>query len=178
LVAHPAEDRYHQEIIPLGGGIAIFATISIIILAAMAMIKFLAAPGHLEWLGEKITIHTPGFLSRINQLLIILFVIFVLFALGLWDDKKPLGPIFKLVVQFVVAMIAAFFADIRVELFIESKLVTSLLSAIWIVLIINVFNFLDNMDGASAGIATIISRLRKSLWGTPAHSSSVFSLRC
>jgi UDP-GlcNAc:undecaprenyl-phosphate GlcNAc-1-phosphate transferase len=171
LVAHPAEDRYHQEIIPLGGGIAIFATISIIILAAMAVIKFLAAPGHLEWLGEKITIHTPGFLSRINQLLIILFVIFVLFALGLWDDKKPLGPIFKLVVQFVVAMIAAFFADIRVELFIESKLVTSLLSAIWIVLIINVFNFLDNMDGASAGIATIASCI---LFVAAALSGQVF----
>ena len=171
MVAHPAEDRYHQEIIPLGGGIAIFATISIIILAAMAVIKFLAAPGHLEWLGEKITIHTPGFLSRINQLLIILFVIFVLFALGLWDDKKPLGPIFKLVVQFVVAMIAAFFADIRVELFIESKLVTSLLSAIWIVLIINVFNFLDNMDGASAGIATIASCI---LFVAAALSGQVF----
>ncbi|MGD2095341.1 MAG: MraY family glycosyltransferase [Phycisphaerales bacterium] len=137
----------------------------------MAVVKFLAAPRHLEWLGNNITIHIPGFLSRINQLLIILFVIFVLFVLGLWDDKKPLGPIFKLVVQFAVAMIAAFFADIRVELFIESKLVTSLLSAIWIVLIINVFNFLDNMDGASAGIATIASCI---LFVAAALSGQVF----
>jgi UDP-GlcNAc:undecaprenyl-phosphate GlcNAc-1-phosphate transferase len=82
-----------------------------------------------------------------------------LFALGLWDDKKHLSPFFKLTVQFAVAIIAAFFADIRVELFIESKVVTSLLSAVWIVLIINAFNFLDNMDGASAGIAVIASSI-------------------
>ncbi len=86
-----------------------------------------------------------------------MLVVFFLFALGLWDDKKHLSPSFKLAVQFAVAIIAAFFADIRFELFIESKIVTSLLSAVWIVLIINAFNFLDNMDGASAGIAVIIS---------------------
>lgn len=82
-----------------------------------------------------------------------------MFILGLWDDKKPLGALFKLIVEFVVAIIAAFFADVRVELFLESKLITSLLSAIWIVLIINVFNFLDNMDGASSGIAIITSSI-------------------
>jgi UDP-GlcNAc:undecaprenyl-phosphate GlcNAc-1-phosphate transferase len=155
LVAHPSKDRYHRAVIPLGGGIAIFSTISIIILAAMAVVKFLAAPGHLNWLGSSVTIHTEGFISKTGQLAIILLVVLVLFALGLWDDKKHLSPFFKLAVQFAVAVIAAFFADIRVEFFIESKIVTSLLSAVWIVLIINVFNFLDNMDGASAGIAVI-----------------------
>lgn len=157
LVAQPIQDRYHRTIIPLGGGIAIFGTISITILAAIATVKFLVAPGHLDWLGSSVTIHTEGFLSKISQLVIILIVVFFLFILGLWDDKKHLGPFFKLAVQFAVAIIAAFFADIRFELFIESKIFTSLLSAIWIVLIINVFNFLDNMDGASAGIAIIIS---------------------
>ena len=80
-----------------------------------------------------------------------------LFGLGLADDKKRLGPFLKLAFQFMVALIAARFADIRVELFIENKIITSVLSALWIVLIINVFNFLDNMDGASAGIAVITS---------------------
>ncbi|MCP4610827.1 MAG: undecaprenyl/decaprenyl-phosphate alpha-N-acetylglucosaminyl 1-phosphate transferase [Planctomycetes bacterium] len=157
LVAHPAQDRYHRTVIPLGGGIAIFGTISIIILAGIAIVKYLVAPGHLDWLGSSITIHTDGFLSKIEQLVIILLVVLLLFALGIWDDKKHLSPFFKLGVQFAAAIIAAFFADIRIELFIESKIVTSLLSAFWIVLIINAFNFLDNMDGASAGIAVIIS---------------------
>ncbi|MHC5121215.1 MAG: MraY family glycosyltransferase, partial [Planctomycetota bacterium] len=48
-------------------------------------------------------------------------------------------------------------ADIRVEMFIENKLITTILSVFWIVLMINAFNFLDNMDGASAGIALIAS---------------------
>ena len=157
LIAQPTQDRYHRTVIPLGGGIAIFSTISIIILAAIATGKFLAVPGHLDWLGSSVTIHTEGFLSKISQLMIILVVVFFLFALGLWDDKKHLSPFFKLAVQSAVAIIAAYFADIRFELFIESKIVTSLLSAVWIVLIINAFNFLDNMDGASAGIAVIIS---------------------
>lgn len=157
MVAQPVQDRYHRTVIPLGGGIAIFSTISILILGGIAIVKFLIAPGHLDWLGSSITIHTDGFLSKIGQLVIILLVVFILFALGLWDDKKHLSPFFKLAVQFAAAIIAAYFADIRVELFIESKTVTSLLSALWIVLIINAFNFLDNMDGASGGIAVIIS---------------------
>ncbi len=157
LVAYPVQDRYHRTVIPLGGGIAIFGTISIIILAGIATVKYLVAGGYLDWLGSSITIHTDGFLSKIGQLVIILLVVLLLFALGLWDDKKHLSPFFKLAVQFAAAIIAAFCADIRVELFIESKIITSLLSAVWIVLIINAFNFLDNMDGASAGIAVIIS---------------------
>lgn len=157
FVAEPAADRYHQKAVPLGGGIAIFATLSITILAAILVVKYLIAPGRITWLAEPVTIHTAGFLDKIGQLVIVLLCALVLFLLGLADDKKHLSPFFKLVVQFAVALIAAGFAEIRVELFIESKIVTTLLSAIWIVLIINAFNFLDNMDGASAGIAVIVS---------------------
>jgi UDP-GlcNAc:undecaprenyl-phosphate GlcNAc-1-phosphate transferase len=85
--------------------------------------------------------------------------IVALFALGLLDDTKRLGPFLKLAVQFAVALAAAFLADIRLEMFIHSKLLTSLLSAFWIVLIINVLNFLDNMDGAAAGIAVIVAAI-------------------
>jgi len=76
---------------------------------------------------------------------------------GLRDDKRALGPFVKLAVQLVVATVAAYFADVRVELFIESRIVTAAFSAFWIVLIVNAFNFLDNMDGAAAGIAVIAS---------------------
>ena len=114
-------------------------------------------PGHLDFLGQSVTIHIEGFASKIPQLLIVLLCISILFILGLIDDTKHLGPFLKLAIQFVVAITAAFFADIRVEFFIESKIITSILSAFWIVLLINVFNFLDNMDGASTGIAAIAS---------------------
>ncbi len=171
FVAQPTTDRFAQTSIPLGGGIAIFTTLMVFILAAITVVKFLAAPGHLDWLGESVIIHTPGFLNKIGQLLIILLCVFVLFVLGLWDDRKHLGPFFKLAVQFAVAIIAAAFADVRVEFFIENKIITTVLSAVWIVLIINAFNFLDNMDGLAAGIAVIASSI---LFTAAALSAQVF----
>ncbi len=171
FVAHPAADRYHQSVIPLGGGIAIFTAIAAIILAAMATVKFLVYPGRLNWLGDSVTIHAAGFLSKIPPLAIVLLCVFILFALGLWDDKKHLGPFIKLAVQFAVAIIAAVLADIRVEFFIQSKIATTALSVLWIVLIINAFNFLDNMDGLSAGIAAITCSI---LFTAAAQSGQVF----
>ena len=129
------------------------------------------APGLLDWLGESVTIHKVGFLDKLDELIVVLLISLVLFILGLLDDKKRLSPVTKLAVQFAAAIIAAGFADIRVELFIENKIITSLLSAVWIVLIINVFNFLDNMDGASAGIAVLVSLL---LFTAAALSGQVF----
>ena len=159
FVAHPASDRYHRSVIPLGGGIAIFATLSAVILAAIVVVRFLVVPGRLGWLVERATIDPADFLARVDELLVIWLSVAVLFALGLWDDRKRLGPFFKLAVQVAVAIVAAAFGEIRVEFFIESKVVAIVLSAIWIVLIINAFNFLDNMDGASAGIAVIASSI-------------------
>ena len=159
FVSKPAKDRFSKKIVALGGGIAIYATLATIILSAIVIVKFIAAPGHLDWLGDSVTVHIKGFLDKTDKLLIILALVSALFLLGLWDDKKHLGPFFKLIVQFVIAICAAYFADIRVEFFIESKIITSLLSAVWIVFIINSFNFLDNMDGLSAGIAVITSSI-------------------
>ncbi len=137
----------------------------------MAIVTFLAAPGHLQWLTESVTIDPADFLSKINQLVIILLAVFVLFALGLADDKKHLSPFFKLAVQFAVAITVATFAEVRVEFFIENKVITSVLSAVWIVLIINAFNFLDNMDGLAAGIAVIATCI---LFTAAAISGQVF----
>jgi UDP-GlcNAc:undecaprenyl-phosphate GlcNAc-1-phosphate transferase len=174
FVAIPAEDRYHRSTIALGGGIAIISTILSFLIAGILIVKFLVAPGRFPSLGESVTINVPvyvaGFLDKINQLIIVLVCTFALFLLGLWDDKKRLGPFFKLAVQFAVAIIAASLADIRVEMFIHSKLVTTALSAVWIVLVINILNFLDNMDGAAAGIAAIVA----AILFTAAVSAQVF----
>jgi UDP-GlcNAc:undecaprenyl-phosphate GlcNAc-1-phosphate transferase len=159
FVAIPTEDRYHRGVVALGGGAAIVGTILSFLTAGILIVKFLIEPGRLSWLGESVTIHTAGFLDKTSQLVIVMICIAVLFAIGLVDDRKRLGPFIKLAIQAGVAVVAAVFADIRVELFIQNKLITSLLSAVWVVLIINAFNFLDNMDGASAGIAVIVSAI-------------------
>ncbi|MFA6186693.1 MAG: MraY family glycosyltransferase [Phycisphaerae bacterium] len=144
FVAHPRQDRFHKSIIPLGGGIAIFTAIALFCLTAAICAKI-----------GKLPFYPKEFTNKSSELFIILACATVLFALGLWDDIKNLKPSTKLFVQFAAAFCAAYFADVRVELFIQSKIITSIISSVWIVLIINVFNFLDNMDGASAGIALI-----------------------
>lgn len=153
FVARPRNDRYHRTVIPMGGGIAITATIVLFLLAALALVHLGAA----GWLGNQLAFHTQGFIDKTGQLIVVVIAIVALFAMGLADDRKRLGPYGKLAVQFAVAIAAAVLADIRVELFIPSKIVTTALSVLWIVFLINAFNFLDNMDGLSAGIAWIVT---------------------
>ncbi len=171
FVSRPAGNRFSDRTVPLGGGIAIFLTLMAFILAAAMAIRFIFIPGHFASLAESAGVIPADFLGKLNQLAAILLCALVLFSLGLYDDKKHLGPFFKLAVQFAVAIFAAAFAEIRVELFIENTIVTSLLSAFWIVLIINAFNFLDNMDGLSAGIAAITAGI---LFTAAAFSGQVF----
>jgi UDP-GlcNAc:undecaprenyl-phosphate/decaprenyl-phosphate GlcNAc-1-phosphate transferase len=171
LVARPKADRYHRTIIPLGGGIAIYGTLAAAILAAVVFIRFVAIPGHVASLAEKARVDPANFLNHARELLFIFVCATILFAMGLWDDKKALGPFFKLAVQWIVAFIAVIGADIHVKFFIHNQVVTSFLSAFWIVLIVNSFNFLDNMDGASAGIAAIVSAI---LLTAAAFSGQVF----
>ncbi|MHC4087572.1 MAG: MraY family glycosyltransferase [Planctomycetota bacterium] len=169
FLSHPAKDRFAKKAVPLGGGIAIFITLMVFIVSATAAIKFF--PGHIASLAQSRNIDPSDFLAKVNQLFVILFCALALLALGLWDDKKSLGPFFKLAVQFAVAITVALLADVRVELFIKNPLITSVLSAIWIVLIINAFNFLDNMDGLAAGIAVIAGSI---LFTAAAMSGQVF----
>ena len=171
LVACPAADRYHRSVIPLGGGIAIFATLILFILAGTVVMKLVLIPGKLEWLAQRANINPPDFAKKLAQLAVMLICTCFLFALGLWDDIKHLGPKFKLFVQFATALAAALFGEIRVEFFIENVYMTSALSAFWIVLIINAFSFLDNMDGLSAGIAAIASSV---LFTAAVFSGQVF----
>jgi UDP-GlcNAc:undecaprenyl-phosphate/decaprenyl-phosphate GlcNAc-1-phosphate transferase len=62
----------------------------------------------------------------------------------------------------------------RLTLFLDLPALTTLLSVIWIVGLINSFNMLDNMDGLSSGIATIASLLLATvLLTTPAPGTGI-----
>jgi UDP-GlcNAc:undecaprenyl-phosphate GlcNAc-1-phosphate transferase len=171
FVSKPVEGRFASRTVPLGGGVAIFITLAVFMLTAAAAISLLFVPGRFAALAESADINPADFVGKLNQLVIVLLAVLVLFVLGLWDDRRHLGPFFKLGVEFAVAIAAAAFAEIRVELFIENKVITTLISAFWIVLIINAFNFLDNMDGLSAGIAVITTCI---LFVAAAFSSQIF----
>jgi len=171
FVSKPVEDRFSRRVVPLGGGIAIFITLASIIIAGAVSIRVLCSHATVAELADRVNINPADFLARSHELVIIVVCAFCLFALGLWDDKKHLGPGVKLAVQFAVAVIVAGFAETRVEFFIENRIITSILSAIWIVVIINAFNFLDNMDGLAAGVAVIACGI---LFTAAAMSGQVF----
>jgi UDP-GlcNAc:undecaprenyl-phosphate GlcNAc-1-phosphate transferase len=171
FVARPTENRYHRSVISLGGGIAIVATILIFLIAGLLTAKFIIGAGRLTGLDPAVSDYNTHFLGKAGQLIVILIGIAVLFVTGLIDDIKRLGPFPKLVIQFAIALAAASFADVRAAMFIHNTLITTLLSAVWIVLVINILNFLDNMDGAAAGIAVIVAAI---LFTAAALSGQVF----
>ncbi len=158
FVARPQIDRYHTRTVALGGGIAIFLNIAGFLACSIIAVKFLMRQNYFA-VPAEFTEYINGFAGRINQLFVLLGCLLILHVLGLVDDKIHLGPFIKLFFQFIAALSAALFGDVRVEFFIDNIYITSILSAFWMVLIINAFNFLDNMDGLSAGIAAIAAAI-------------------
>jgi UDP-GlcNAc:undecaprenyl-phosphate GlcNAc-1-phosphate transferase len=79
----------------------------------------------------------------------------MLVILGVVDDVKGVefSPRWKLLVQFGAAILAVS-AGVKVT-FLPWDWLDALVSVMWIVVLTNSFNLLDNMDGLSAGVAVI-----------------------
>ncbi len=78
----------------------------------------------------------------------------IMHAMGLRDDRKALGPYTKLLVQLAVATAVVVLFNMR-ALTALGYWPSLILTVLWIVGITNAFNFLDNMDGLSAGVAAV-----------------------
>lgn len=78
----------------------------------------------------------------------------IVFAVGLIDDIIGLKPHLKLIGQLAAALVVVAYG-IRATMFIENIYFASLITVVWIVVITNSFNLLDNMDGLSAGVGVI-----------------------
>jgi UDP-GlcNAc:undecaprenyl-phosphate/decaprenyl-phosphate GlcNAc-1-phosphate transferase len=78
----------------------------------------------------------------------------LLFVMGLADDKFTLPPLPRFAVQVAVAASLAWaYPDCRLPF--SNAAISIPLSILFLVTMTNAFNFLDNMDGLSAGIAAI-----------------------
>ncbi|MBI1825381.1 MAG: undecaprenyl/decaprenyl-phosphate alpha-N-acetylglucosaminyl 1-phosphate transferase [Planctomycetes bacterium] len=153
FVDRPGGHKQHHAPVALGGGIAIATCICLPILAGTFFARlFHSAPP--VWLPSLIHTHLNGMASKFPIALGIVIGAAVLHVMGLIDDRKPLGPGIKFLVEYAVAFGIAGPFGIRAVEFLPAPLSIGL-TAIWLVLIINAFNFLDNMDGLSAGVAAI-----------------------
>jgi UDP-GlcNAc:undecaprenyl-phosphate/decaprenyl-phosphate GlcNAc-1-phosphate transferase len=131
LVAHPTDARWHDRATPTFGGVGIFVGLLVGVAAAVA----------------------AGAGEPTSELLGILAGTGLLFAAGLVDDVRHLGPLMKLAAQFAAAGIAIA-AGLRVEL-IGNDLLATIVAVVWLVGITNAFNLLDNMDGLAATLAAV-----------------------
>jgi UDP-GlcNAc:undecaprenyl-phosphate/decaprenyl-phosphate GlcNAc-1-phosphate transferase len=157
LVDQPGKRKVHTEPKPLGGGIAIWlgvvVPVLVIQIAAYLLTRTDAVPG---WIPERVAIHLDGVLYRSGQMWAVLGAGTVLAVMGLWDDSKNLPWLPRLVVQLGLAF-GLVFCGVRATVFVPAPWIGAVVSAVWIVVLVNAFNFLDNMDGLSSGIALVAS---------------------
>ncbi len=83
----------------------------------------------------------------------------ILAILGLVDDVRGLPWGWRLSIELLVAAAIVYGQGLRLTAFIGWPWLTSGLSVLWIVGLINSFNMLDNMDGLSGGVAAIIASM-------------------
>jgi UDP-GlcNAc:undecaprenyl-phosphate GlcNAc-1-phosphate transferase len=130
VMAIPDSRRVHARATPLLGGIAIYLA------SALALILF----------SDRF---------YVPQLAGIFIGATVVSFLGLWDDRRNLSPMLKLVGQLVAASLLML-TGIQVQLF-ASQPINLLVTLVWIVGVVNALNLLDNMDGLSSGVAAVAS---------------------
>jgi UDP-GlcNAc:undecaprenyl-phosphate GlcNAc-1-phosphate transferase len=147
FVDDPGGRKVHPGPIPLGGGVAIALALS-------------AAFG-LAWaLGALPPSVAAGIALRSPALPWILAGALAVFAAGLWDDLKDLGPWSKLAVQLLAAATVAIrVPEARITVLGAGSFLQIALTVVWIIAITNAFNFMDNMDGLATGVAAVASLL-------------------
>jgi len=125
LLAHPSNDRWHASAVPNVGGAAMFLSIGGVL----------------------------GFAGLHTELLPLMLLTGVMYAIGVADDLFPLRPATKLVLQMGAA---AIFLTLLPVLRITGIAALDLaLGFVWIVGITNAVNLLDNIDGLAAGVSAL-----------------------
>jgi len=125
IIDRPNARKIHVNPIPLLGGVAIYGA-------------FIAA---LLLFGDR---------YRVSELISILVGASLVSFLGVWDDQRGLSPLFKLAGQFLAASILVI-SGVYVGTFPWDALNIAL-TLLWVVVVTNAMNLLDNMDGLSGGV--------------------------
>jgi UDP-GlcNAc:undecaprenyl-phosphate GlcNAc-1-phosphate transferase len=163
LVDRPGGRKAHRRPVPTGGGLAIWLGMVVPFATGQVFLAALtdgaqAVPPAADWLAESIVVHLPGVAQQASRLWALLAGGTVLTALGLADDRWGLPWPWRLGVQTVVAAVLVW-QGWRLSLFLDLPWLTTPLSVLWIVGLVNSFNMLDNMDGLSAGVAAIAAAM-------------------
>jgi UDP-GlcNAc:undecaprenyl-phosphate GlcNAc-1-phosphate transferase len=142
-VAGATEDRWHTRPTPNVGGLAIVGGFALAVALEVGLFQFRSVV--VEVAPQAVVPVTPPVGLVAASLLA--------FALGLWDDLRPLRPSHKLIGQLTAASLLIM-TGIGVWLT-GFYVLDVLISLFWFVGITNALNLLDNMDGLAGGIGAI-----------------------
>ena len=154
VVDAPGPRKIHNQPMPLIGGWAIFATISVVLwghLLGAYLVRGLALEARLSDTLLSYVHRAPDLISKILPFYLGALGIF---GLGLFDDLKGISVKSRLVVQLLLAAALAA-VGLRPSLGFLPPWLATVIGIVWIVGITNAFNFLDGLDGLSTGIALV-----------------------
>lgn len=150
----PGERKIHCHPVPLMGGVAIWLTFNLALVAVLLTLRVTEHFGENWLLGQMYSLFGENAPAKVTGLLGGSLVIFLL---GVIDDRLALKPEIKLVGQVIAASLLVL-SGMRIELFVLSNVwLSAFVTVVWVVLLTNSLNFLDNMDGLAAGVSIIAS---------------------
>ncbi|MEO1982821.1 MAG: MraY family glycosyltransferase [Fuerstiella sp.] len=155
LVDQPGLRKVHVTPTPMGGGIAVFLGL----LVPVLLVAFGGSlVGHVSLVLEELRTSIGNDTGLRRQTMGIIAGAVVLFAMGLADDRWNLSWRLRLGVQVLVAF-GVTQMGVRATVFVAQPWIGIMITMLWIMVLTNAMNFLDNMDGLSAGIGVIASLL-------------------
>jgi UDP-GlcNAc:undecaprenyl-phosphate GlcNAc-1-phosphate transferase len=158
LVDDPGHRKIHDAPVPLAGGLAVMTALAAPALPAVLLLCLVPAglvsipPVVAD--ADSIQRLVHGLSRRWSELAVIFLGALGMLVVGLLDDKHELRPGPKFACQFLVAFAVAA-AGVRITLFVPNVLFSYTVTILWILTVINAFNFMDNMNGLCAGLGAI-----------------------
>ena len=147
LLDHPGPRKIHTGSVPLSGGLIVSTGILLPLLTAVCLSEF-------SFLEDSFMLFSVSQLKRHTiQIGAIMCGVLMMLVLGIGDDLKDLSAGVKISAQFLVAGVVVA-AGIQIEIF-DSTLLNYALTFLWILALINAFNFSDGMNGLCPGLAGI-----------------------
>lgn len=147
VVDDPGHRKIHATTTPLAGGMAVMTGL-VVTLAAGTVFVLCNAPAGV--MAE----FQYGLGKRAAQLIGITIGALGMLLIGLRDDKTDLKPAAKFGCQLLAVLVVAA-TGVRITLFVHSILFSYAITALWILTIVNAFNFMDNMNGLCAGLGVL-----------------------
>ena len=148
LVDDPGHRKIHDAPVPLAGGFAVLTGILLPLAAGAILLKL----GLVNISSAGLIVH--GLDRRALQLAAIAIGAIAITIIGWLDDRHELAALPKFIGQFLVALLVAT-ACKRITLFVHSEIFSYAITVLWLLTVMNAFNFMDNMNGLCAGLGAI-----------------------